>query len=455
MKRHFLLLLSTLLTLSLSAQQDRSILDFNGLTVDLPDFPYQISEIIDAREQTYCLGSARVGLSNADILVFSPRPIEEVFMEVLQISGENKPSITLRINRVLLREVATSSSEFAIAELEIDLLRHTEANGWEYYPLGAFTSRKGLDVTRFLPEQLIEALETCLKDFDDQYRRRKVQWRPGTGLEERDSWPMNQIEEPAPGIYWSYLDFRDQTPDSLNGYHVKYYREKKDIGPQRGTLIDENRGESKWNHYAVYDGEYLFVNMGVENYRCYPTDNGYAAFDYPPEMGDMALFMGYYFGLIGAVGGYLLELAITDKVPYYLDGSVGGFFPPGSRDLAGEVFLTYSPFNADGTELELILDGELVCTLHEGEYYHYQTAPGRSGIQVCIRSGEMEACEAIPINVFQPQAYSLRLKQGRRPKAKILLLPPDSQNDFLRGIHSGEWADPCDSSDLDEFAEGE
>ena len=409
-----------------------------------------IDSVVDAREETDCIGVVYKKLNNNTTLAYLDKPASESFKGLLKGSlneSANADKLTLRINKLLIYENIYDLKEVAIAELNISFLVKRNDTYFEKFRAGILTRLESADVTNLHGRNIVNALENCVKQYQSRSNFFRDQEFIKTGLTEN---PVGKFTDKVfsvnkfpKGIYRTFADFRNNTPDNSTEFKIDYNRGAKSI--ESATAVWSRNDLSFQSIWGFSDGKQVFIN-GLNKF--YPLikegDNFTVSLAKPNQVPIVSAY--HTNGLTGGLLFNALQYNRTDfayaksdsgyKPNFKVDLSTGQLVPLNIEEIkpAGKVIIYLSKFGKTNENCELFLNDKLVCTLKKGTYYEFKSNPGDKEVKVCLKNNKGETCQTIGCSLFDTDLYLAHFKKG----APLIERAGIIKKDLLKEVFSGK-----------------
>jgi hypothetical protein len=410
----------------------------------------RIDNVVDAREDQDCIGVVYKKLNNKNTLAYLDRPASESFQQLLKLpttESENAEKLTLRINKLLIYENIYDSKEVAIAELNVSFLIKRDDTYYEKFRAGILTKLESADVTNLHGRNIINALENCIKQYQARSNFFRDQELSKTELNEN---PLGKVTDKifsvnkfSKGIYKTFADFRDNTPDNNTEFSIDYDKGATSI--ESATAVWLRNDLPFQGIWGFSDGKQVFINGLNKFYPLVKERDDFTVMLTKPNQ--VPVVSTYH--TTGLTGGLLfnamqynrteLVYAKSDsgyKPNFKLDFSTGQLVPLNIEEIkpSGKVIIYLSKFSKAAEICDLFLNDKLVCTLKKGTYYEFKSNPGDKEVKVCIKNEKGETCQAIAYSLFNTDLYLAHFKKG----APVLERAGIIKKDILKEVFSGK-----------------
>lgn len=438
----FIISLSLLFAAHLASANDFFI-TLKNEKILVPNFPYRIADIVDAREQTYCIGMVQRGMGNRRAPAFLKEGLKTEFGYLFPngfASSSADKDLVLKVNRLQIYEITSTNREVAIVELSLTFLEKEGDVLTEVHETGITLERGGLEVTSKHDGNIASAVEKCLLDLLDR-RQRGLTYRHPAGTPR--TCPIVQDAAPRPGIIRTFSDFRENTareeaahPFSLN---IKESRQNSIVRAKP----DWQKTAPDGDIWGLSDGQHVYVNMGAGFFRLVKENGEFLLFGPSPKDNTGAVFLGAVLG--GVVGGLIAGAMSGDYTSkeltiYKIDLGTGAVMPleePVYRRIESRLALFASEFNPKESRLSVSVDGQPIGEFAPSTYHRLRLPPPEKAIEICISTADgQKACETVAPELFKTTVVLFRLRKGK----PIIDLPDnETRSSLLRAIKSGEY----------------
>ncbi|MCB9081506.1 MAG: hypothetical protein H6555_07335 [Lewinellaceae bacterium] len=400
-------------------------ISLDKVVLDLAGVQFQVSAVVDARTEKFCLGLVQKGIGNRRVPAQLEGGLEVALMQLIQRSQalfkSTGPAYVLQVHLLQVYEVTYTGKEIAMTELDVSFLEPLpDGNYRELYRTGNTQEKNGVDVTGLHDRNIANALSRAMQIFQDRLNQQST-WNyslPATDLRlpgRASSYPAQQ-QLSAQAFFYSFENFRDLVASkSAKGLDYMDLEEKQGhvkAKPQwkSGYQIDENP------IWALSDGQAYYIKLGRSYYPLEKADDGSFIF-WAPSIRNVTA-AGLFGGIVGGlVGGLLMNGIGSEKGPpvaYRLDMNTGAIHPESTlknRRIESRLLVYCSRFNPEETRLEVVVDGQTRCSLGAGEYTMVHLAPELTEVKVCLLQGIEEFCQEVSLEVFYTEFLLARVKR--------------------------------------------
>ena len=438
----FLLCLSLLLSAHIASANDFFI-TLKSEKITVANFPYRVADIMDAREQTYCIGMVQRGMTNKRTPAFLKEGLTTEFGYLFANSFANesvKKSLVLKINKLQIYEITYAKREVAIVELGITFFEKEGDALVEVHETGITLERSGLEVTRKHDENIAKAVEKCLLDLVER-QQRGLTYRHPSGTPR--TCPIVLDATPKPGIIRTFSDFRENTAREEAAHPYKLDIKENGKNSIVRAKPDWLKTKPEGDIWGISDGQHVYINLGSGFFRLTKEGGEFLLFGPSPKDNTGAVLLGSALG--GLVGGLIagaMSADYTNKemTVYKIDLSTGAMVPfeePVYRRIESRMVFFSSNFNPKDSRLSLSIDGQPIGDMAPSTYHRLRLPPPEKAVEVCISTAEgQKICETVTPELFKTTVVLLRLRKGK----PIIDLPDnDTRSGLLQEIKSGVY----------------
>ncbi|WP_194774420.1 hypothetical protein [Pararhodonellum marinum] len=229
----------------------------------LNDREFNIIKVIDNRTQRENLGIAQKGMSNKKVAAVFPEDFESYLTNTLEAalpSKTEKRPLIIKVDRLHISERTMATKEIGTCDVSLEFFEEIDG---KLYSLGKFKSlieESSVDVTKRHGNRIMQALETCLLEFnqsDWQLADKKLHLEDPKLLDH----PQSQLvfdfnSPPAKGLYLHFDNWLNQTPHETDGFSIKPINENGKI--PRYQVLDERKKKIKFI-YGFSDGASFYL----------------------------------------------------------------------------------------------------------------------------------------------------------------------------------------------------
>jgi hypothetical protein len=429
-------LLSFLLLPIVILAQDEFTIDLNRATAILQLNGYHIAGLADVRSERVYIGYVQTGIGNKQVPARLGTSFKGELSKFLDRSGatdgENRP-LTLRVNKLYIHEITTTSSETSFITLNVSFLEQTDSGWVELFQAGVLRRRGGMDVTGQHADNIAAAFQQCFTDFNNRLRQGRL--RPKlipdstlqvNPLDVKGYFPVFKIKSFPKAIFPSFYDFRDYFPDTETPFTIDYKTNKKDSLLLAATLKlpDGYEGEDPW---GFSDGKNLFIRIGKKYYLIRERKGEFVSNVMPKDLSsDIASGVtaaGIAGGLIGAaLASGMAALAATsssavERGTFRLDFSARTLLPldlPDFMEIRSHSIFYLSKLSPEESPVCLFVNETFHVKLTPGQYYDLTLNSEAGEISVVIVTADGSRAEKVFFpRLFNTDVFLVRAKKGK------------------------------------------
>lgn len=371
-KKVFVLLLLAF-CIKLNAQE--YYFDISKYTCKVPYSTFTIDSIIDARDDKNCIGYVCKGINNKPTAAYLNHGLKyniESYLSDYFKSRANSEHLIIRFNRLLVYELIYSNSQIATVEINLSFIVKNGNKFLEKFQAGVAIQSKSInDVTNFQDENITKAIDACILQYIERDKYNVLV--KFTNMKETDLYanPLNNLNYPVStintydrGIYRTFYDFRDYTPDKITQFSIEYTGEKNN---SRTASIKGANNKTIKDIWGFSDGVQNYVRLGNEYYSIQKRGDLFSIYNYPP---DFETNIGYI-GMLGGLFFSSIYIASAKKIEYNIDFPTGRFVPYTNSEkfrIESKIIVLSSKYNKLGKDIELYINEEKYSTLSKGTY---------------------------------------------------------------------------------------
>jgi hypothetical protein len=229
-------------------------------------------------------------------------------------------------------------------------------------------------------------------------------------------------EKQRKGIYRTWLDFRDNKPDTTISFTVIYHYNKKKPDRTNAELkfVKKSKPGIIW---GFCDQDKVFINIGKFYTLLTPEGDQWTAwFRHSDNNGvtSAAIMGGIAFGLVGAVvfGGIASLGSGNDLEEKSRLDLLGGMLVPiyvkDYTRVSSNVVIFLSKISDLGAILSVFVDGKFQCDMKPGNYLTLQASCHHSSATIKLVSSKGgEEVNQIPLELVKSEAYLLKVKKNQ------------------------------------------
>lgn len=394
MKHLFVILISLFFSATLYSRNKIINLDNQKLNIALGK--YRIDSVIDARPDKTSLGYVYKGLRNRKVPVYLEAPLTS-YLNTLFIYNntpiENAEHIIIRVNKLFVYETLYQNIEYSHCEINVSFISKKDNKLIEKFESSALiTNESGFDATIKLKKNIVEALNSSVYQSTKRNSTGKLEESKEIRPSELGKNPLNSppsykvlnVDHFPKGIYRTFADFRDYTPDTSANFTVEYKIKKDSI---KHTYIRDIHGNLVDNIWGFSNDSINFIRTGLSYQPLTKEDNIFTLKHTPPDYIARVLSSYSYGGLLFSI---IMAHSIK-KIKYKLDLSISGILPfdyTKTSEFKSDIVLLSSEYNSPDTKLKVIANGIEQCILPTGAYTVLSFNSSTSKAQIEITQGK-------------------------------------------------------------------
>jgi len=446
-------LFNIFLFLGITSAAQEYIISLNGKSLELPDNPYEVVEVIDARPNKSYLGYLNGGNQRTKRPVIIESRLSASVLALFQSSFTSKSEqapIIIKINKLTVFEEALPSSagpyiclvfeiNFDFYTKEEDTFYHEFTSG-EYFLLRKNESSYGTDWSKKQIERRIA--KEIERGYTEFLHRMSLNLGYHSKIEQQIL-NENSLNRYLLGetrnlnyencIYYTFNGFRDNLVDTLSQFTVK--SENNEYGFHqfdfKTAQIDQKDlwgVNFKKQLYLNVDGVFVPVKVTDSAYIIENMVSFNQSFDYfgPVVSGAIMLGplgVGIGVTVTGAIDKKNRETALESL--YKVDMSTGMPVPlevPKNHEFDCE--LIFYTDKTNDQNFELFINGKKECDFLPDSYYSMEVTSPTNPLNVCLKSDSDEYCETISAEIFNTMYFEAIINN----KGKVTLFEKKSQS---------------------------
>ena len=411
---------------------------------------HYLDDVILGQREDSCLGYV---VGGSEVLNYNPIFFEKnIRNEVKEFFANSLPKkeglspVIIRVNRLFLYPLSRQSGTGYHLELSISFI-FPEDQGFKEDFTSATSILMSLgNVQKNLAGIIAGAFDKSIS----QYQERKGRGLLNPVMITKEQMKTNSRQDPAnykchsldthkAGIYRTWFDFRDDTPDTALFYNIIYHNDKKH--PELSTAkLKFVKDSSHFTYWGFSDGKNVFINTGSQFSLLTPEEDYWTAWFQQSE-NNTPMMIPFYLGggllggmLVGAIAGGIMALTSSsgsgagssnvssyssssgDADIYKLDMLSGMLVPYYLRDytrIASNVVFFVSKISDANATLSVFVDNQLQCQLKPGNYFTLKASCHHPFATIkLVSSSGGEFVEEIPMELVKPNVYLLKVKRN-------------------------------------------
>lgn len=378
-----------LLIINCSFSQGR-IISLSNEIIDSPSDYYFVGDVINVTDESDCIGY--VLKSGIPIPAYFKSNIDVELLSFLQnqfYEKEELIELIIRINKLFYYESLSSGygNKVRVVDLNCSFIIKDSAGYHEVFTAACSVKQKNQNYTT--AGVIASTFEKAFKQFHHRMQngvldrvtisKEMLSYNPL-----KDSCYMKKqlsVNRKRQGIYKTFYDFRDNTPDTIKKFTVKYKDKKTELSDimlhTAKLYINNERIENVWGfangndvYWFIDDSYYLMKKDDISYYSEVVRNKNYAGVGAITGAGLGGISNGMSGSIAGAVGGALLGslfgAASAEQAKVNLNFTTGTFdsYLQENQKKAESVILFYaSGYNKTDSGIKLSIDGKYCCTL--------------------------------------------------------------------------------------------
>lgn len=446
MRKYLLLLILVFYSLCASAKE--FTITLNGQQLANPLHGYYIEDVILGQQEDSCIGYVNGFLEGTYRTIFFGKNIRSEVKEFLQNSMPAKDGflpMIVRINRLAIYTLNTGDGSMTRFELSLSFIRKEKMLIEDF--TSAVTVRiSGNDIPKGLPEIIAEAFDQSILQYIERNKRGLTEPISITSeqlirnpLQNTQTYKCFNRETSRRGIYRTWIDFRDNKPDTSVEFTVVYHNNKKEPERTKAELKFPKKSKPRiiW---GFCDQDKDFVNIGKFYALLTPENNQWTTWFRHSDNNNVtaaAVMGGVAFGLVGAFvfgaiashgsGNDLEEKSKLDL----LGGTLVPVYMKDYTRISSNVVFFLSKISDPDATLRVFVDGQLQCEMKPGNYFVHQASSHHTSATIkLVSSTGGEQVNQIPLELISVDAYLLKVKKNKTINMDKLIL--EVKKDILK-----------------------
>ncbi|HEY0977952.1 MAG TPA: hypothetical protein VGE21_10835 [Flavobacteriales bacterium] len=343
-------------------------------------------------------------------------------------NGTNALHCALRINVLRISDRSGSVSEMAPCALNFDVLAHSDSGIVLLYEYaGTVTTKGGLDATGRHAGSIRNSLQGGIDAFWREWSGGRIEPRVVHGADAHRGllgtlgYTALMNGSLPKGVYRTFMDFRDQRPDTTLSFEMKPVR--NEMGRSLMVRMKFTEGTPYTDVWGFSDGTALFVDLGDRFVRMARGPQWFTAVIPAQEMLDAGtvVAVGFMFGAIGA--GILMASHSRAQGPlttFELDMLTGSLVPANVdpwRPIVCEQVFIHSKHTALDTLVEVAIPGLTTVGLPKNSYHVAEVLASTQPMvmQVRVKDGRSVEFPLINDRLADPQVYLIKVDKSGTP----------------------------------------
>jgi hypothetical protein len=436
---------------------------------------YFIEKVISTQSVDSCIGFVQVGQSDKKVAAFFYTRIANEISLFLNNSIVREPGtkpLILQVNRLRIYEMTYAKAEISVCQLNLSFLEKSDTGYIELFNSSAEIHRYGVDVTTLHEVNIATAFDSCFSAFNNRSlsgtlaKRQIPAEQFGTDpLEDPSYYPIFR-DSPKKGIYRSFYDFRENTPDPGVLFQVIPEKNFRDSSLRRVVLRMDNKKLKNQLFWGFSDGTLSYVRVGKKYYALakQKKEFDFSAYieDFTPDAASAnwgaIVISGVMFGMIGAgVATAVVTSSPTHHSPHFpvklkIDFYSGTPFYHTEPDFLknqGTCIFHFSKTAPRNSSLCLFTDGKFCCMIKPGEYFEKQTARESETLDLkLVPDGQPAFYEKLSAPFYTTQVYLIKIKKDK--SISVSKLYDQVKTDILNKMTAGNTVKTNNAEDIPE-----
>jgi hypothetical protein len=418
--------------------------------VELHD--YSIQKVIDARENTACIGFLHGGYNDSNRPIVFREGVTGELKQLFEKSFEPRAHalpLIITVNHLFVYEINNKEMSFDAVEINLDFYVKDGDEWYHEFQAAEHVISYQKTPTPQFEKMLTDALEISIEDFAQRmheglgYHRQKDEEELYLNGLNEDLHRQIIASNRTDGIYRSFNDYRDNlsiTNMSFTVENSKPNREDNNLYTVR-TIYDGKKLKDVW---GIYYHDTLFVNL-FDNYYPAVWEGEKLIIHDPPMMkhGDAAgtgviVGAGVAFGLVGGIAAAVLmpvsnkpKTAHNDLAIDLATGIPSPVETPDFKIMKAQLVFYTDDYPVDEHSLQLIINDSLVFVFDQQSYLMMDVFPENNPVKICLKSHTDEHCEEFEAALLNTSYIEMLMdKKGRVdffPKKSIHSITPVRQ----------------------------
>ena len=386
MKRAFFALM--LMTSSLFCRAENITSCLAGQRLSETISGYYVADVVIAQREDSCLGYVEPYATGNFSFLFFEKNIRDELKEFLQRSmpsGDGLRPLIIRVNRCFIFELEEKLKAYACADMSLSFIFPRESGLNEDFTSSVRVILRQRLVPLIIPGLIVQALDQSFRQYSDRSLAGFIVPKIITPEQVK----QNPLEEPGhfhcfaggrkgKGIYRTFFDFRDNTPDTSIRFKIlhHYNTERPELTKTYLKFIKGQEPEKVWGFFegdSVYFNGIRYFSLLSEqdsNFITYNRIGGNNA-----DVTTAIILSGVLGGAIGAsiaigIVGANAEVNNTEK--WNIDMYDGKLLAPGDNDytsIASTTDFLLSKGSDPRATLTVYVNDQPVCELNPADYF--------------------------------------------------------------------------------------
>jgi hypothetical protein len=410
MKKPYLIMLACLFYLQIFAGEKQHIISLDKINLTIRNAGFTLVEVTNATGEQTNIGYVEKTISYKDVPAHLKTEISEELESFIQRNlntADGTNQMYLRVNTLRISETYDGVLETATVGLEMTFIYKLETQYFEKLTVSKVISKAAsMGISKQQPALIAQAL---VESFDDFYMRSKSGKLINKNIAEEDLYTRPEddafllesimhADRSERGIYATYLDFKENTPDTATPFDLEYKTKSsgdETIHIKHARITHKQTGEKIEDIWGFTDGSAVYLAVGKKFLPLQKDEEGYFLELKVVDQSSMTM--------AGAAGGLLgssIAYAATPKSKVRLQLKSGlldynnqvEIIPGNGRAVYAITFFS-SAYNKPESKLELFINEEFQCVLTKETWFEYELDGFGETVRVTLKSSNGLATE--------------------------------------------------------------
>lgn len=415
-----------------TAADKTHFITLSGQKKTIQNHGFNLVKVINATGNDSLIGFVQKTIGYKAVPAYFENNIDveiEAFLAQNLKESDGDNSLIVRVNSIQISETYNGINETAIAKVNLSFIFQENKKYFEIFTTGKVSVQSSAaGITKTQADNIAEAIAKCFDSFHERAMAGKLKSieieeedlyiKPGIDQEMLDAYLM--ADRSTKGIYYSFIDFRENTPDTEKQFDVEY-KSKDDKDEKRtiknARITDIKTGKKIDDIWGFTDGRAVYTRVANRYYPLHKDEKGYFLELKVQDQSTMTA-AGVAGGLIGSAIASASAPIKQVRLNYH-NGSLNFSEQAGgltNEDDAFAISFFSSSFNSELTALELFINGELKCILKSDSWYKHKLLRPAETIQVVVKSTNgMESEVNITTKTANSDIYLIIDKKKKPP----------------------------------------
>lgn len=384
------------------AKDKEHFLSLSGQKKVLPNYDFELLQVTNATGDDHLIGFVQKSIGYKAVPAYFENRIDKeiaLFIRENLKEADARHALIIRVNKIKISETYNGINETAVARVNLSFIFKEEKKYFKKLTIEEAASKSvSAGITKSQPQIIAEAIAKC---FDTFYERAKEVKLKNYEIEKKDLLlfqsndqaifkSMLLADRSKKGIYTSFIDFQENTPESETSFDVSYETkstEDESITIKFTRIKDTKTGKKIDDVWGFTDGSVVYARVGKKYHPLHKDDKGYfleLKYQDPSVTSTAGVVGGLIGSGIAAASAPVREIRLdynTGKLIYSDQQSANG-----AQENAYAISFYSSSFNSEETALELIINGESKCILKEDSWYKHTLLKASETINILVKS---------------------------------------------------------------------